>query len=78
MLHIWTAPTTRTRAKCPFHKRMCYGERQEFYDTTRVLFDCGAMVDYGYGYWRKPDAVIRAKRRAAYQRRNQKRLEQVA
>lgn len=44
----------RTRAMCPHHKHLCYGEKQEFYDTTRIFFDCGAMVDYGYGYYDPP------------------------
>jgi len=33
---------------------LCYGERQEFYDTTRIFFDCGTFVDYGYGYYEPP------------------------
>lgn len=44
----------RVRRKCPYHKHLCYGELQEFYDTARVFFDCGTFVDYGYGYFERP------------------------
>lgn len=44
----------RTRAMCPHHKHLCYGEKQEFYDTIRIFFDCGTMVDFGYGYFDPP------------------------
>ncbi len=44
----------RTRRYCPYHKRLCYGSLLECYDTTRVFFDCGTFVDYGYGYWEEP------------------------
>lgn len=54
-IHIYRCnDITRTRAKCPFHKHLCYGERHRYYDTTRIFFDCGTMVDYGYGYYEKP------------------------
>ncbi len=54
-LHIYRCENpTRTRAMCPHHKHLCYGERQEFYDTTRMFFDCGTFVDYGYGYYEPP------------------------
>jgi len=54
-LHIYRCEhPIRTRAKCPFHKHLCYGERQEFYDTTRMFFDCGTYADYGYGYYESP------------------------
>ena len=39
---------------CPHHHQLCYGERQEFYDTTRIFLDCGTYVDYGYGYYEPP------------------------
>ena len=45
---------TRTRAMCPHCKHLCYGERQEFYDTVRIFFDCGTYADYGYGYYQPP------------------------
>jgi hypothetical protein len=44
----------RTRAICPHHKHLCYGERQDFYDTRRIFFDCGTVADYGYGYYESP------------------------
>ena len=54
-LHIYRCEhPTRTRTMCPHHKRLCYGEKQEFYDTTRILFDCGTFADYGYGYFEPP------------------------
>jgi hypothetical protein len=54
-LHIYRCEKPqRTRAMCPHHKHLCYGEKQEFYDTTRVFFDCGTFVDYGYGYYQPP------------------------
>ena len=54
-LHIYRCENpTRTRALCPHHKHLCYGERQEFYDTTRIFFDCGTSLDYGYGYYEPP------------------------
>ncbi len=54
-IHIYRCENPqRTRAMCPYHKRLCYGERQEFYDTTRIFFDCGTEVDYGYGYYEAP------------------------
>lgn len=53
-LHIFTAANVRVRRKCPFHKRLCYGNRQEYYDTVRIFFDCGTMADYGYGEWTPP------------------------
>lgn len=54
-IHIYRCESpTRTRAMCPHHKRLCYGERQEFYDTTRIFFDCGTYLDYGYGYYEPP------------------------
>lgn len=54
-VHIYRCENpTRTRAMCPHHKHQCYGERQEFYDTTRIFFDCGSFVDYGYGYYELP------------------------
>jgi len=31
-----------------------YGELQEFYDTTRIFFDCGTFLDCGYGYYEPP------------------------
>ncbi len=54
-IHIYRCEhPARTRARCPFHKHLCYGERQDFYDTMRIFFDCGTMVDYGYGYYDPP------------------------
>ncbi len=54
-LHIYRCENpTRTRAICPHHKHLCYGERQQFYDTTRIFFDCGTFVDYGYQYYEPP------------------------
>lgn len=54
-LHIYRCENpTRTRVMCPHHKHLCYGERQEFYDTMRILLDCGTVVDYGYGYYDPP------------------------
>ena len=35
-------------------KKLEYGELQEFYDTTRIFFDCGTLLDYGYGYYEIP------------------------
>lgn len=55
MLHIYRCENPqRTRVMCPYHKHLCYGEKQEFYDTTRIFFDCGTVVDYGYGYYEPP------------------------
>ena len=54
-LHIYRCENpTRTRAMCPYHKHLCYGERQSFYDTTRIFFDCGTFADYGYDYYEIP------------------------
>ncbi len=54
-IHIYRCEhPTRTRAKCPYHKHLCYGEKQKFYDTTRIFFDCGTFADYGYGYYEPP------------------------
>jgi len=54
-LHIYRCENPkRTRRLCPHHKKLEYGELQEFYDTTRVFFDCGAFADYGYGYYEPP------------------------
>lgn len=54
-LHIYRCENpTRVRVMCPHHKRLCYGERQEFYDTARIFFDCGTFADYGYGYYEPP------------------------
>ena len=54
-MHIYRCENPkRTRALCPHHKKLEYGELQEFYDTTRVFFDCGTLVDYGYGYYEPP------------------------
>ena len=39
---------------CPYHKHLCYGEGQEFYDTTRLFFDCGTVVYSGYSYYKAP------------------------
>lgn len=54
-LHIYRCENPkRTRRLCPHHKKLEYGELQEFYDTTRIFFDCGTLVDYGYGYYEPP------------------------
>lgn len=54
-LHIYRCENPkRTRRMCPVHKRLEYGELQEFYDTHRVFFDCGTVADYGYGYYEPP------------------------
>ncbi len=54
-IHIYRCENPRrVRKQCPFHKRLEYGEQQDFYDTRRIFFDCGTFVDYGYGYWEKP------------------------
>ncbi len=54
-IHIYRCEhPTRTRKMCPYHHHLCYGEKQEFYDTMRIFFDCGTMVDYGYGYYQPP------------------------
>jgi len=54
-LHIYRCENPkRTRRLCPHHKKLEYGELQEFYDTTRVFFDCGTFADYGYGYYEPP------------------------
>ena len=54
-MHIYRCENPkRTRALCPHHKKLEYGELQEFYDTTRVFFDCGTLADYGYGYYEPP------------------------
>ncbi len=58
-LHIYRCDNPkRTRAMCPHHHHLCYGELQDFYDTRRVFFDCGTFADYGYGYY---DVVRRRK-----------------
>ena len=55
MLHIYRCEKPRRiRAYCPYHKHLCYGERQDFYDTMRIFFDCGTFADYGYGYYEPP------------------------
>jgi hypothetical protein len=55
MIHIYRCENPqRTRALCPHHKHLEYGECQDFYDTRRIFFDCGTFVDYGYGYYEPP------------------------
>ncbi len=71
-LHIYTAPSTRIRRWCPYHQRLCYGERQAFYDTIRLFFDCGTFIDTGYGYWREPQTVTRTRWREAKRRHRAK------
>jgi len=39
---------------CPYHKRLEYGKRQDSYDTIRIFFDCGTMLDIGYGEFIPP------------------------
>jgi hypothetical protein len=58
-IHIYTAPNVRVRHKCPYHNRLECGNKQEFYDSTRVFFDCGTMADYGYGYYQPPEKFKR-------------------
>ena len=54
-LHIYRShDIKRTRMYCPHHKRLCYGERQGFYDTVNVFFDCGTFAEYGYGVFTPP------------------------
>lgn len=54
-LHIYRCESPqRTRRLCPQHKKLEYGELQDFYDTRRIFFDCGTFVDYGYGYYEPP------------------------
>ena len=54
-LHIYTAnKKVRVRRKCPFHKHLCFGTLHEYYDTTKVFFYCGTVVDYGYGEYTPP------------------------
>ena len=54
-VHIYRCENSiRIRAMCPHHKHLCYGERQDFYDTVRVFFDCGTFGDSGYGYYEPP------------------------
>ena len=54
-IHIYRCENPkRTRAICPYHKRLCYGELQDFYDTSRIFFDCGTFVDYGFSYYEPP------------------------
>ena len=69
-LHIFRAnKIRRTRARCPFHKQLEYGQLQEFYDTQRVFFDCGTFWDVGYGQYKIPPEVTRARAKAARERR---------
>ena len=54
-LHIYRCEhPRRVRMTYPHHKHLCYGERQGFYDTRCIFFDCGTFVDYGYVYYEKP------------------------
>lgn len=54
-LHIYRCENPKqTRALCPHHRKLEYGELQDFYDTRRIFFDCGTFVDYGYGYYEPP------------------------
>jgi hypothetical protein len=57
------APDRRVRRRCPLDKRLCYGQLAEYYDTRRVFFDCGTVLDYGYGYWTKPPKPPGSKKR---------------
>ena len=55
VLHIYRCENPkRIRRLCPYHKKLEYGELQEFYDTSRIFFDCGTFVDSGYGYYEPP------------------------
>lgn len=47
-------PRVRRRLRCPVHKKMHYGWLHTHYDTRRMFFDCGTMLDFGYGYYRGP------------------------
>ena len=47
---------------CPYHKRLCYGGMQEYYDTTIICFDCGTLINGEY--WEAPRMY---KRLAIYQ-----------
>jgi SAM-dependent MidA family methyltransferase len=61
-VHIYRCENPkRTRKICPHHKQLEYGELQEFYDTTRIFFDCGTFADYGYGYYNPPTKYKRLK-----------------
>lgn len=69
-VHIyWADASKRTRKRCPYHKRLCYATRKDYYDTVHYFFDCGTFLDAGYGEWRKPKDVLKAERRAARERR---------
>ena len=69
-LHIFRAnKIRRTRAQCPFHKIMEYGDQHHYYDTSHIFFDCGTFWDVGYGAWKIPPEVKRARAKAARERR---------
>lgn len=73
-LHIYRADNERrTRRTCPYHKKSEYGNLQEYYDTVRVFFDCGTLADYGYGFYRIPQAVQREQWRATKRRQRARR-----
>ena len=73
LICVFTADTSsRARRRCPYHKRLCYGTLRTYYDTVRMSFDCETFVDYGYGEWRPPPHVQRAKWRVAKRRQRAK------
>jgi hypothetical protein len=61
----------RTRMVCPHHRRLCYGRVIAAYDTTRIVFDCGTFLCWGYGIWTKPGET---RQRSAYRLRHILRL----
>jgi hypothetical protein len=52
-------PDRRTRTRCPYHRRLCYGTRRECYDTWYTFFDCGTTIDHGARGWKLPPGVGR-------------------
>ena len=60
-LHIYSPDSRkRTRQKCPYHKKLEYGEMACYYDTTYAMFDCGTSVDYGAGEYTPPKSYKKA------------------
>lgn len=45
-IHIFRAKKIkRIRMKCPYCKRLCYGDRHDYYDGSYFFLDCGTKID---------------------------------
>jgi hypothetical protein len=53
-LHIFnTDKIKRIRMICPYHKKLEYGRRDDYYDGSYIFFDCGTKILQEY--WTPPE-----------------------